>query len=1562
MRLSGASSTRTNVSSMSASPPPSRRRSQVVRRYSENGPYIDNVPERGVGDFRHLIEESRLQRPTNPLHKTVQDANKGAVLADALDELGEPHAPFFRNLVHARYPDAWNTLETPHGNYRYVGTYPHPLHGRFGGENNTEWVTRETTSSEGGGGSALYVGRVENTPEKSGVTHIAVMHPDALREWANHPTISPSMRAHLYNVADHLDEQNKPHETKSLPMSRRRGVTVRSIKLSRLLSPEEVKPFVDAHRAGDRNALRALKDRFQDEGDPRGDVWDRHIGNTVHPGYAPHETGNTVTGKSPLEVGMGHYDNPNGGSHFVFNPVAKGQWPSLATDVAVSSYTSNGQPGRGTLSHSGVFAPEEARQLADKFPEEHAQNIHRFLDSHFGTRPTAAEPTPMSRRRSSVVRKYAESHPADLHLSGIVNALKGKDWTSVRDHARALASSNPTPNHVRTFHTKVLPQLLRTWSETAPTGAGSAWGRGTHDENAQRAIDRSLDALRGPMGLGDELFGPQVKDTKPLTWKPGIARPKPHLFSRKGLQGGLVAGVLKPTKKRGPNTRTIEGTALGALGDHLQELGSPLGAIVSHVATGGKTVPFSSLSGDTFDSVESDDGVHRVIGRHGKDRDGKPVVWVSVSQWKRVPLDNGNVRFDKDKSHDFAVPADAVKMSRYRDTPTLPKKVVRYAKAERERHPAHPLVAGFPIEHFLRHLANDSTNEPHVRDIAKSALTGKGHEGQDVDVPTSLWALHDALHETDHPMKSHYNLMSAADSVNTDAHTYHALTRLAEEAKFGVSPTNHSNWEYTPEHQAGLARRGMKRNSSEHPQIARRNENAYAFVRNHLAAAVPGISQKQIDASVRRHGYRAARELSRLSGHEQDTAHARALRHPNDKDGLPKSADHEGEVATRYRRLPVRRYAMEHMDPKNDPMYEKVNPSSVTANLKNRNFVRKFLPAKSSRGVTWGPRGIEPHNESIHGKWDHVPESGSLEGLPLSPQHLWAYGLPGGKAPEAPADEVTDGHGIPEYHGYGRKGPRRYMQDHTHADFHRKIMEDRNETTPDLVYADWLQEHGMEHTAAFVRHVAGLVGTTHVDSGGAHNGGRYLFENDRGPNQFTPRHPVSVGSVGWKVKGRGRPNRYGSVVSVKLPSDSGKHMLYWSQPISQEEAASWRTRMGPEHKEGLFRRNGTPRRYSLANRSNFLDALRRIRSSNQKAMHQTAQEVGKKLGLHPLKTLDALHDTPYGSVPGVAQAVYGNATPEQVHSAASWMGLTGNLPGVAVFHPRPTGPDLLHRVRVDGSMGDARARLDRYGLTNRVLIPHRKGGDFLIPDKGGKLSSKVEQFATDSKVPYETSPGHFSVVGSADQSQARESFRNTVTKQEQGAVQKSRHKQRVIVIRYGHVPFNSEIQGFIEGRKLDHKDNNNPAVLADWLEDHDDPRADIARRASDPIQETKFNPDGKRLYVKSHESYIPLTPEERTTYGLPRQSVRVHVYGILLGKERPKSRNSALERQRLAASVPIAVRLAFHVADKDRKSGAEYGGLFTREEAERLLDRFHPETATAVRRVISQGYGDSTSR
>lgn len=188
------------------------------------------------------------------------------------------------------------------------------------------------------------------------------------------------------------------------------------------------------------------------------------------------------------------------------------------------------------------------------------------------------------------------------------------------------------------------------------------------------------------------------------------------------------------------------------------------------------------------------------------------------------------------------------------------------------------------------------------------------------------------------------------------------------------------------------------------------------------------------------------------------------------------------------------------------------------------------------------------------------------------------------------------------------------------------------------------------------------------------------------------------------------------------------------------------------------------RRYALNARGDFIDSLRRVRSRQQQAFRTAAKQVAAKLGLDPTHTIDSLHDSPQGATPGVAQAVYGAASPEAVQGAAAYLAMINNQTGFGVFHVRPGGVDLLHRFRHSGSGLELRHHLDRAGVTNRVLVPHRTGFDVLVPDPGGRLLPTLAEFTRVRGTQLQTSPGFFKVVGDADQSRAREMFRGTVGK------------------------------------------------------------------------------------------------------------------------------------------------------------------------------------------------------
>jgi hypothetical protein len=128
--------------------------------------------------------------------------------------------------------------------------------------------------------------------------------------------------------------------------------------------------------------------------------------------------------------------------------------------------------------------------------------------------------------------------------------------------------------------------------------------------------------------------------------------------------GPLVAAVLNPRRKY-----EIDQTALGALGDHLQEIGSPAGKAISHIVGGGKRAGYRSLNTDASENLSVIHGgkKYQILTRHGHDFDDNPIVWVSLSRWKRRQqigpyADDKSLPdlWDKEKSHELAVPRNIV--------------------------------------------------------------------------------------------------------------------------------------------------------------------------------------------------------------------------------------------------------------------------------------------------------------------------------------------------------------------------------------------------------------------------------------------------------------------------------------------------------------------------------------------------------------------------------------------------------------------------------------------------------------------------------------------------------------------------------------------------------------------------------------------------------------------------------------------------------------------------------------------------------------------------------------
>lgn len=177
--------------------------------------------------------------------------------------------------------------------------------------------------------------------------------------------------------------------------------------------------------------------------------------------------------------------------------------------------------------------------------------------------------------------------------------------------------------------------------------------------------------------------------------------------------------------------------------------------------------------------------------------------------------------------------------------------------------------------------------------------------------------------------------------------------------------------------------------------------------------------------------------------------------------------------------------------------------------------------------------------------------------------------------------------------------------------------------------------------------------------------------------------------------------------------------------------------------------------------SDFIQAVRQVRSSNQEARRQLAEAQFKKLKLDPEAVRDAISDAPHTASADIASALLHDGDLERVRAAASLYGLANNSPSLMLFHEDEAGPDRLWKVGVSGSGEKFRKRLDEAGLAHRTLLPTSSGWDAVLVSPNGSLDDRIAQFAQSVGSQPEVSRGHHELIGDSLEAEGDESTRQT---------------------------------------------------------------------------------------------------------------------------------------------------------------------------------------------------------
>ena len=175
-----------------------------------------------------------------------------------------------------------------------------------------------------------------------------------------------------------------------------------------------------------------------------------------------------------------------------------------------------------------------------------------------------------------------------------------------------------------------------------------------------------------------------------------------------------------------------------------------------------------------------------------------------------------------------------------------------------------------------------------------------------------------------------------------------------------------------------------------------------------------------------------------------------------------------------------------------------------------------------------------------------------------------------------------------------------------------------------------------------------------------------------------------------------------------------------------------------------------------------------MRSANQKFRTDVASNIVTKAGLTPVHTIDILHDTADASFPAVAQAIqHQEQSPDRLHYAASWIGLTNKFPQMLVFHCDPKGPDSLYKLKAFGDINKIRKQLDDAGISQRVLIPNKDSVDIMIHDPDRHMRKNIGAFAKKIKVGnVMESVGEGVFIGGGDAASSRKAYRDIINKYE----------------------------------------------------------------------------------------------------------------------------------------------------------------------------------------------------
>jgi regulator of protease activity HflC (stomatin/prohibitin superfamily) len=186
--------------------------------------------------------------------------------------------------------------------------------------------------------------------------------------------------------------------------------------------------------------------------------------------------------------------------------------------------------------------------------------------------------------------------------------------------------------------------------------------------------------------------------------------------------------------------------------------------------------------------------------------------------------------------------------------------------------------------------------------------------------------------------------------------------------------------------------------------------------------------------------------------------------------------------------------------------------------------------------------------------------------------------------------------------------------------------------------------------------------------------------------------------------------------------------------------------------------------------SEFIAAVRQVRSSQQEERRQITAAQFQKLGIDVEAIRDAVADAPHTASVATAHSLNHSGDLDKVRAAVALIGLQLSVPGFAILH-EGEGDDLLHSFSVTGSAEKLRQQMDQHGIDRRTLLPTENGWTAVVLDPQGRTGHRVETLTKKIGVPLQTSKGTLEVIGGGSDADgdedSRASYRDIVQSYEQ---------------------------------------------------------------------------------------------------------------------------------------------------------------------------------------------------